>query len=854
MSIIARLEYGGDKFELDGGADGTGRYRLGNDFHPPELTEEITYGRALDYGQMEYERNEKNVTWSFTVHIHGARVTELRRAIQDLQAFLDLAGNERQPVFMAWRPFADYRFEPKLGTHGMFSRYEVVNGKVLTGPDYSIAGTHGKYVPVTVRLTTKPGAFRRALAGIAAGGIVEDIYGAPNGKSRGLRIDKALSNNYITNPVFDHPATWNTNWTAGANVYEDQNTDPRYYLFGESSARLVYDGTAGGDTYLTSCATGSSGVAMVISCFVKKVDGAAIESSDFFFVRGSTSIIGMGSGSPLPVGDGWYWCWVATTSNNTSNYGIRLNTAGRYLYMDGFQLEFGTVPTFLCYGDQPGSSWSSTPHASASTRAAGSVKWPRKILLPSYAEGTVRLVWKPDFAAKYVSSGSVHYLYSDNIIDISYDGTNNRFAASDSSNSVDSTSTILGSGTIYVLHFTFDAANGLRLYLNGELVDSNNTYTLPPVASAGTYIYLGSSTGAASHAEGTFYGFGVFNREMSAAEVAADYNELYPLLVDDERVDEIPWLWTKDGGGVVYNQNDSADGNYMLLGGFGGTEVIPEMFLSCDQTWTTIGEIHLGRLAIDQRTFSQYIPGNIAGANYNLLWRDLSGTVDATASGGEVLTQSLSTSSVEFGGTIAFARQNTYLSDKPVSIIGRIKDSGGGGSANLRTTVTYKLGGSVEFEDEFINLPALGTSNYGLVEFGEVRFPSTIRPRPEGGFWDSLYCTATAKRSTGTSNLLVDYIAYLPYPLHIKSGGNSDKGTVIRGKYVRSFGSTWVAGQAEIIMSAPLEVSGYDLVLEGNRLNLLNFVIGTLNDSDTAAITWNLTCNECWLIIRTNGD
>ena len=853
MSIIARLEQGGDYIDLDRGASGTGRVGLAKNFHPPEFAEEIIYGNAQDWGQAPYAKNEKNLTWDIGVHIYGTKMTELRRAVRDLQAFLTRAGDEINPVYFVWRSFGDYRFEPKLGTHGKYTRYEIVEGKVILDNNYFLGAAHGTYIPATLRLTIKPGAFRRALAGQAGGGIVEDIYGVANGKSRGLRVNPATTN-YFKNPVFDHPSTWNTGWTEGANIYEDQNTDPNYYLFGDSSVRLVYDGTAGGDTYLASCATSALSLNMVISCFVKKIDGTSVDSSDFFFVRGSTSIIGMGSGSPLPVGNGWYWCWVATTSNGTSNYGVRLNNAGRYLYFDGFQLEYGTTPTFLCYGDQPGSTWSGASHNSESSRTDGYIRWLRRTILPSYSTGTIRVAWKPDFTAGITSSGNAFYLYNDGNIDIGYDGVNNRFNVTDGSNTVDTNLTILGNGTIYTLHFTFDADNGLALYLNGAQVDTNANYTLPTVAGAGTYIYAGSNTGAGQHAGGTMMGFAVFDRAMTEAEVSADYAEFATLLTDDERIDDIPWCWTKDGGGLIYNQNDADEGNYYLFGGFGGDVVTPEMYFKSSQNWDTIGQVHMGRLAIDQRTFSQYIPGipaSVSGSTYNLLWRDLSGTVDATASGGEIETKSLSTTAYEFGGSVFYARQNTYFANKPVSIIGRLKDSGGGASANLRVAATFQFGG-YEWEDNFKNLPALGTSNYGLVEFAQVQFPQALRVRPEGGYWYQLYASATVKRSTGTSNLLADYIAYLPYPLHITGYGTSTF-WLIRGKYGYNTSTDLTTG-ADLALKGPLSLAGWGMEFEGGKLNLVNVVIGALNESDTAATTWTLTMQECWLVIRTNGD
>lgn len=849
MSIIAEFRQGGDRLNLVGYLSGESRYDLDEDFHPPDDSgESVIYGAAMDIGQRVVNRmDDRNVTWEFTVHVHGSTRSELKRGIGDLRNFLRRAGKEENPLHFVWREFGDYAFEPTHGSLGKFYRYEITNGTVLTGSNYA-GMVGGQFYAVTVRLTTKPRPFRRILSGLGAGSLVEDIYGAPNGRSRGLRVNPETTN-YITNPIFDNPDVWNQDWTAGGDLYCDQNSDPRYYLFGKSSARLVYDGAGTGgtaDTFLTATTTSALGVAMVISCFVKKVDGAAIESSDFFFVRGSTSIIGMGSGSPLPIGDGWYWCWVATTSNG-GNYGIRLNNSGKYLYIDGFQLEYGSKPTFLVYGDQVGSTWSSTPHASTSTRAAGSVKWPRKIVLPSYSEGTIRLIWRPDFSTKYASSGSIHYLYSDNVIDISYDGINNRFAASDGSNSVDSTSTVLGNREFYVIHLTFDAQNGLALYVDGVQVDTNGSYTLPPVASAGTYIFLGSGTSALNHAEGTFYGFAVFDREMSDDQVAADYNALSPMLDNEERVDQIPWFWTLTGG-RVYTQNDDAQNNYLIAGGFSGDVVTPEIYLSGASALDTYDEIHLGRLAVDPRDFAQIIATGVVN-DRDLLFHDKNATSDSTCSGGgyEQITLNTGGTTISLFNSL-FSRQNSYFQGKPVSVMGRVCDAGGGGVANLQTSVTYRFGAQT-YTPDYVNLPALSASVFGLIEFGQVTFPPGTRFRPEGGMWDRLYVTPIIKRSTGSGNFRTDFIALLPWPLHIFCDGITMTRFVLRGDAVRCVRGTYTAGDAEIELADTLQYDGWGVEFEGDRLNIVNFLIGKRNNS-LSTITWYLTIDELWLTIR----
>lgn len=861
-SIIAQLEHKGDTINLVGHPLGESPYNIGRNFSPPLAEEEISYAPGVEWGQTPIKTEERNVQWDFTVSVYGSTVSELKRAIRNLQQFLKKAGDEMNPMYFAWRPYAEYYFEPKIGTLGKYARYEVVRGVLSAGANYNLMAVNNHYTEVTISLTVKTPPMFRILCGTATGSVVEDIYGAPNGKSRGVRINPefsstgSLNKNMIKNPIFDNPQDWDTGWTAGGDLYFDQNTDPRYVLFGGSSARVVYDGAGTGgtaDALLISCATSALSLTMTISCFVKKVDSAAIQTSDFFFVRGSTSIIGMNS--PIYVGDGWYWCSVTTTSNGTSNYGIRLQTAGRYLYIDGFQLEYNAYPSFLAYGDQIGSVWDGDPQNSISTRNTGTVKWPRKIVLPSYSEGTVRLVWKPDYPGKYISSGSLFYLYSDNVIDISYDGTNNRFAASDGSNTVDSGTTLLAQDTTYVIHLTFDANDGLALYVDGVVVDTNATYTLPAVASAGTLIYLGSNTSSASHAEGTFYGFAVFDREMTAAQVAADYAQIAPFVADNMRVDDIPWAWTGDGGGVVYNQNDTSEGNFAVFGGFSGDTVIPELFLTASATLSSFGEIHLGRLSVDQRDYAQIIASGIVDAgSLNLIFHDLNTTVDAACSGGGYSGITLTTTATEISLFNAlFSRQNSYFADQPVAVMGRVRDEGGAGAANLRVALTYHFG-TESFVTDYENLPGLTAANYGLVEFGQAYFPPSLRYRPEGGMWDRIFATATIKRSTGSAAFRTDYICHLPNPIHIGVVDNNNTMLVIRNDNARNVYGSWTTGQAEITLADQLPFEGFPLRFEGDMLNIVPFLMGRRNAADGATITWTLTINECWLIVRNNLD
>ena len=121
MSIIAKLEHKGDTLNLNSHTTG-GRYAVARDFRPPELTEAVTYGRALEWGEAQTSNTERNLSWSFGVKIHASKPTEIKRAIATLQSVLNRAGAEVDPLYLIWRNFGDYDYEPKLGTVGNFDR------------------------------------------------------------------------------------------------------------------------------------------------------------------------------------------------------------------------------------------------------------------------------------------------------------------------------------------------------------------------------------------------------------------------------------------------------------------------------------------------------------------------------------------------------------------------------------------------------------------------------------------------------------------------------------------------------------------------------------------------------------
>ena len=121
-----------------------------------------------------------------------------------------------------------------------------------------------------------------------------------------------------------------------------------------------------------------------------------------------------------------------------------------------------------------------------------------------------------------------------------------------SSDNLTSTGLTLANGTWYHVVYTFNAG-AMKIYVNGSLNNSKSSAITAMGTLAATTMRVGWNTAAASTAQ-DFYGlideFGVWNRELTAAEVTQLYNSnsgfTYPFVVG-----AAPSGWTKKFNGIV---------------------------------------------------------------------------------------------------------------------------------------------------------------------------------------------------------------------------------------------------------------------------------------------------------------
>lgn len=825
MNIIAKLIHGSETLDLN-----SGRYKMGYDFEPPYTNLTRAYGRAT-LGAELVETEPTNRGWRFSLVLTGANPAEVERARKNLANFLARAGDESEPLYFAWRLWDDYAFEPLWGSFGAFERLEIVSGDLVTTPNYYLAKTATYTVPnCTVNLVIKPYAqIRRQQVLAATGGVVEFTVGM-KGKPLGTMILPDSYNDF-TNPVFGN-TTWDNNWTVSSgNAYE--NTDPRFVLFGKTSAKLINDDASvlNFTESITPTITGD----MVISCFIKRYDATNnLNGTNIRMYRDGT--IGA-SVNIYHIADGWHFVWKATTGKGgAGNYGISILTQGEGYYVDGFCLEPGTVPTFLTYGDQPGSTWTGTAHASKSTRTDGTAYLAASEQTPiEVLAGTMRVVLKC-FHPYSELAASEFYLFNMGGVSgltLKYDNPNTRWEFSDGTTTLTATDTFDEMETI-VLHAVWDASNSeMRLSLNGVLADTD-TYTT--LASLLSYNFEFGALGAAQQAPFIILDWGFFDQPMTAAQVTADYNLVTALAADNERVGMFPYSWTKTQTagetGLVYNANDDTYDHYAVVGGLLGDRFITELRADMSADWSTIHRVFMGHLPVKAEHLTRWLTG-ITGDTKSILYRDLQGIgPDSTLVGSQYKNVTIGTSRTTFDFAPDYTRAG-YDAFRGRDVYGlfRLYDAGSDLQAALSIIVNTQI-----LSNEYVNLDT--TTAYRLYVVG----PLKIHSSPEiANLSPYAFGMISLKRTTGSANVRGDWVAYFPNLLSI-----GPQTTINADSFFLREDVCWIGDATDDIGHGVLQVQGTPLRLEANMLNVLMFAMGGIGDNDPL-ITWTLELEKIYI-------
>lgn len=739
----------------------TGRYRVDDDFVPPPyaMTPLIAYGTSANKsGGTLIDTKPQDRQWTFGVHISGSSDAEVRRAAADLQAFLSMAGDESNPLYLEHKQNSDTP-EPLWGNHGANIKYEILTGTARISDLWAVSDLRARGLPACqVSLLVKPHAVGlRQRLGSAKGRIVEDVYGAADGVSRGLHISTSVTNK-MTNPVFG-ASTWNTGWTADASLTASQNTDARFVLVGGlNSAKLFARAT--GQEFYQSINVGNTNTHTFVA-YIMLPDLGTPSSSDvqlFYSTTLTTTFTNLGSGL-------WQLTSTAAGINAATNTGVQIKN-GREIYL----LYYGTIEesSGLNYvpiiGDHLGCAWSGSAHGSTSTSTAGRVRIAVATDTLDYQQGAVRLVWTPPIAYNAYSNGS-YYMWSAAVAGNSllcyFDGTNDRFTLFDGTNSANVAATF-AANTPIVLHCVWSSA-GLTLYVNG--VSATATYT--PGAAA-SYIYIGTNDTPGEYAGGVFGDLTIWGVALTATQVANDYANVAQLTADNQRVGCIPWLWTKDGDDIVDNCDDSTRDNWAVCGGIPGSA---EAITRWKMTTSVEEYLLLANLPLSVGGFA------LPNANGIGLYVEGSGTAGAaTDSNTDYKLTSVTTSYINIdstngmffdGAAIQAVMRDLY--DKEFYVFCRLYDEG----SNLTLNLVTRAGTSGDWTSPSWT-PTTAAAFRGLLSQIGVVFPS---PKFRDLQTFNYLMHLQGKRTTGTANVRVDFVMAIPRPFFVISTTAFDSGT-----------------------------------------------------------------------------
>jgi len=746
------------------------------------------------------------------IYAKGSSSAETHGTVSQLESFIERSlADQSDKLYFVFGSSNAITYTPKWGQ--LFMKYEIrVNhGSFPTGGNYGTASVREQFVSYTLPLEAAPFATgERQRIASATGGILEHTWATEHGLSRGLVIPGAFTN-YVQNPIFGH-STWNTGWTDGGDVDSYQNTDKKFVLFGNNSAKVVSVG-ATNRFFRTSVTLAAS--THTLGIIAKLPDGGAVSSPPIVLLYNGGAL----TETYRHLGDDLYLVYANETgTGGAANFDIFV-TEGHTAYI-GYAFATDTdYPVAPLYGDLLDCAWSSTAHNSDSTRTAA--RW--RIATDDFfdlAEWAIHVTWIapydsdtiPDFTRIWEinATTNIEFRWVTNAWRLT-DGTNNANASGG-----DST---FSEGDI--LDFIcVGGPNGLVIYKNGASIASNATYT---ISDSHDYFYLGSSAAVGNHNEGTHSNLVSWNREITAAEALAYNNNISPYVNGGDGlgqcINPIPWLWTDDGDDTVDNCYDSTHENFIVVGGIpGNVHASTEFILDTN--------IQNNNFALSLQEY----PNNYSLTNALLTFGDQQGTgTGATDCGAEVVRVTLSTEKII--GILAGSTRADIYNDlgftKDYYVIARIKDAGS--DLQARASV-LSISGSRIYSSEWQNIDP-DSATFGLYRIGPVRLEHLIK----GDIvkYDGVAVTLSIKRTTGSASIDIDYVCAAPEPfLYIDNLLDNDMRLVDKSVEFIGAGAAFIAksdGDGSIVELVP------------NRMNVLfSFIeFGNSGNSISSTLVYN---------------
>ncbi len=725
-------------------------YSVGMDFTPPAVNPayNIAAGGSanrLGGGKLISDRYN-NRQFSFNVRILSTSSGGAHAAARAISAFVK--ASSQSPLYLEYRENTSIPV-PLWGQFGAPLRYEVVTADVGS-PDanYTETGARGWFAPVTLEVKPFAVGNRQKLAN-ASGGVFEDNYGMSDGTPRGVAMFRATTNK-MTNPVFSH-STYTNGWTTGSSLVVSKNTDPLYCLPGVMQSVRITSRAATNNTFTMSINAGNTNP-HALSAYVIMPDGGAPTTNDFELYYNTA----LGAGVTINYLGGILWVMsksAVTGINAATNTGVVVKN-GRSIILLGMQLEEQTYYTNLCYGDLLGCAWTGTAHASTSTRTAPNLAVTRDESICSIAEGAVSLVWRVNldtaattadqilfglYATDYATSGLVARLES----------SDQKIYLTDGTNTISTAAQAFSAKTVQYLTFTW-GPGGLNIYLNSANAATGATYT-PATAASQALMAIGGAN-SANTADGVLMGFDVYGVELSSTQAAAIYAAQAATVAASVRVSAIPWLWTKDGDGVVDNCDDSTHDNWAVLSGVDG---------SADAR--TIINIQSTNASSEGWYLSMFKHGYFI--NPSKFYDEASGTVSATCSGGEFKRTLMGVTDINTSFMALTLREIKGISGKEFIVFARMADAGD----NFTIKPYVGIGGAYYGDATTYDI----STTFGLLKcapmlFPDVSYPASIGLSVSTGSGIGMLITRT---SGADANLDLDFATVISRPMIYFSGG-----------------------------------------------------------------------------------
>jgi hypothetical protein len=746
MAIEVKFTRGTSSFSLSNSV-----FAVGTDFAPPGINAayNVSAGTSANQtgGGTLIGSRVNNRPWAFTLRILASNINQAHSYARKLVGFIKAQSGE--PLYIDYRENADIPV-PLWGQFGAPLRFEVVTCDV-SGISDAYLRANGKGFFVTVVMEIKPLAvgLKQSLVN-AKGVVIEDTLGRVDGSSGGLIVSPIGHSvvNFFTNPVHGN-ATYSTGWTAGSDVIQAKNIDPDFVLFGSTSARLTLKSSAT-DTSYTSLVTAGSTGSHRISAYFRKQDGSAVTSADVRLLYNGT----LATTSFDAEGNGWYRAYATVTGVAAATAaGCSLLTIGVTLYVTGFQFEreYFSRPVPFMFGDMLGCAWSGTAHASTTTATAG-IAYARAADLFSIAQGTICIVWEAENTS--TAKTSALWMFQDDVVGFrgGWNGATGAWFLNDGVNGLTTAADSFAKGDKLVLHFVWGPAQ-LTVYRNGVLIGTTANYK---PASLGEKFYIGTASTGASPIGGTFVGFTTYDVAFTSAQALAAYNAIDAVVTAGNQVDAVPWLWTKDGDGIVDNCNDGTRNNWAVVAGIPGSmDAHTEILGKLTNYVADLNAVTISNLRVD--TFRTPVS--------RLFW-DESGTVDAAYCGGAYQLTSVNTAAVDITAAHTLDKDAVQmLRDNEYIVVGRVADAGD----NLVVAIVW-----ADHANQYAAEPFPGSTPSLMISAGDIL--ASILPIGDAeGVAKTYNFTVKAYRTiAGAANVKVDWVCLFPRPVIQVGSGASD--------------------------------------------------------------------------------